>query len=72
LTGNLGISITDMGFFSGESSAEEKARVEELLRKNLDAGVPCSVLNMENQLITGYDDTQFILGTPWPMDLLGH
>jgi hypothetical protein len=69
LTGNLGISITDLGFFSGETSAEEKARVEELLRKNLDAGVPCSVLNMENQLITGYDDTQFILGTPWPMDL---
>ncbi|MHB1458225.1 MAG: hypothetical protein ACYC0V_15050, partial [Armatimonadota bacterium] len=37
-----------------------------LLIENLDKGVPCSLMNMENQLITGYDDTGLITTQPWP------
>ena len=66
LVRNLGISTTDLGFFSAESTPEERLKVEEALKRNIDAGNPCSLLNMENQLISGYDDTHFIVQQPWP------
>ena len=31
----------------------------------MDEDSPCSLLNMENQLITGYDDTGFDTAQPW-------
>jgi len=63
---NLGISMEDLGFFSAESSPDERGRIEAVLKRSIDAGTPCSLLNMENQLISGYDDTHFIVQKPWP------
>jgi hypothetical protein len=68
LVRNLGIEMTDLGFFSVESTFEERKRIEETLRKSIDAKVPCSLLNMENQIISGYDDTHFIVQQPWPQN----
>lgn len=62
----LGISMKNLGFYTSESTPEERAKIEEILKKNIDAGAPCSFLNMENQLISGYDDSHFIIQKPWP------
>jgi len=69
LVRNLGISMTDLGYFSAKSTPDERGKVEEVLKRSIDAGIPCSLLNMENQLISGYDDTHFIVEQPWPKDL---
>ena len=69
LVRNLGISMTDLGYFGAKSTPDERGKVEEVLKRNIDAGIPCSLLNMENQLISGYDDTHFIVEQPWPKDL---
>lgn len=61
LVRNLGISIEDLGYFSAESKPDERGKVEQLLKGSIDAGIPCSLLNMENQLISGYDDTHSIV-----------
>lgn len=66
LARNLGIKMTDHGFFSQESSKQEREDLEALLIDHLDRQVPCSLLNMENQLVTGYDETGFITSQPWP------
>ena len=68
---NLGVEMVDHGFFHGGPSAAERAAVETLLRAEIDRGVPCSLLNMENQLITGYDEVGFDTAQPWgpQMDL---
>ena len=69
LVRNLGISMTDLGYFRAKSTPDERGKVEEVLKKSINAGTPCSLLNMENQLISGYDDTHFIVEQPWPKDL---
>lgn len=66
LAKNLGIEMTDLGFYSPGASAAERATVEATLRAALDAGIPCSLVNMEHQLITGYDATGFVTAGPWP------
>ena len=62
---NLGIEMRDEGFFWKETPTAERTRIEALLRESLDHGVPCSLVNMEYQLITGYDDTGFLTVQPW-------
>ena len=52
LLANVGLRVEALGFFHAGSGAEERARVEARLRESLAAGVPCFLLNMENQLIT--------------------
>jgi len=69
LVRNLGISIKDLGYFTAKSTLDERGKVEELLRSSIDARTPCSLLNMENQLISGYNDTHFIVEQPWSKDL---
>jgi hypothetical protein len=66
LLANVGLRVEALGFFHAGSGAEERARVEARLRESLAAGVPCSLLNMENQLITGCDGTGFLTAQPWP------
>jgi hypothetical protein len=63
---NLGIEMTDLGFYHSGSRADERAAVEARLRSHLDSGSPCSLANMEHQLIYGYDDKQFFTAQPWP------
>jgi hypothetical protein len=65
LVQNLGIEMTGRGFFSGTSDSRERAAIESILKGELDGGTPCSLLNLENQLITGYDETGFLTAQPW-------
>jgi hypothetical protein len=62
---NLGLEMTDLGFFSPQNTAADRAAVEKRLRDALDHGIPCSLINLENQLIAGYDDTGFLTLQPW-------
>ena len=65
LLNNLGISMTNLGFFSGDNSMDDRLRIEKKVRDCLDRGHPCSLLNMENQLIPGYEDDHFVTSKPW-------
>ena len=62
---NLGLEIEDHGFVHSKTTQEERTAVENKLKTHLDSNIPCSVLNMDNQLITGYDETGFVLAQPW-------
>jgi hypothetical protein len=62
---NLGLEMTDLGFFHKGSTPEERAAVELKLKQSLDAGIPCSLANMEHQVISGYDDKAFFTAQPW-------
>jgi hypothetical protein len=62
---NLGLEMSDLGFFDGKSTAEERAAVEQKLKQALDSGIPCSLVNMEHQVISGYDDKVFFTAQPW-------
>lgn len=62
---NMGLKVTDLGFFSQKNSKEERAEVEKKLRSALDKKIPCSLINMENQLIDGYDEKGFDTAQPW-------
>jgi hypothetical protein len=66
LLANLGLGMTDLGFFHSGSPARDRAEVEAKLRDHLDAGRPCSLLNMDNQVVYGYDETAFLTARPWP------
>jgi len=65
LVRNLGVERTDLGFFGPEPVGDERATVEAALRAALDNGRPCALVNLENQLICGYDDARFLLAQPW-------
>jgi hypothetical protein len=65
LVHNLGVEMVDLGFFHPGSSAAERAAVERKVKESLDKGLPCSLMNMENQLITGYDDKALFSFQPW-------
>jgi hypothetical protein len=62
---NLGLEMTDLGFFHQGSTPAERAAVELKLKQSLDAGNPCSLTNMEHQVISGYDDKAFFTAQPW-------
>ncbi len=66
LARNLGVVITDLGYFDTGSAPDERRRVEAQLVAALDAGSPCALVNMEYQLICGYDDSGFITAPIWP------
>lgn len=66
LVRNFGIEMSDLGFFHPKSTPDEIARIEAGLKEKIDADVPCSLLNLENQLISGYNNKQFIVQQPWP------
>lgn len=63
---NLGVRTESLGLFTCASSPDDRSRVEAALRVHLDAGHPCALLNLENQLITGYEDGAFMVSQPWP------
>jgi hypothetical protein len=65
---NLGLEVVELGFFHAESTGDERSALERALRAALGEGVPCALVNMEYQLITGTDDTGFLTARPWPMD----
>lgn len=63
---NIGLRVTELGFFWNESPAADRSAVEARLRGALSAGIPCMMDNMEFQLITGMDETGFLTAQPWP------
>jgi hypothetical protein len=65
LIANLGLKMTNLGFYGTGTDAKTKATIDAALRNVLDKGMPCSLMNMENQLINGYDDTGFFTAQPW-------
>ena len=65
LLGNLGLEMNDLGFFSPGDTPQDRAAVEKKLRDALDGGIPCSLINLENQLVAGYDDEGFLTLQPW-------
>jgi hypothetical protein len=65
LAGNLGIEVVDHGFFGAGNGPVPRGEIEAILMAELRRGVPCSLLNMENQLITGFDDTGLLTAQPW-------
>jgi hypothetical protein len=65
---NLGIEMTDQGFYSGTSSKEERQKIETILKSALNGKEPCALINMEYQMINGYDETGFLTSQPWAMD----
>lgn len=66
LLGNMGLAVDDLGFFMPDSTTDQRDQVERSIRRQLDLGNPCSILNMENQIIRGYDDHSLYLCQPWP------
>lgn len=65
---NMGIEMIDEGFLSANSSPQERGKIEGLLKEHLNQGGPCGLVNMEYQLISGYDDSGFITSSPWAHD----
>jgi hypothetical protein len=61
----LGIAMTDLGFYTKASPPSARREVEARLAGCLDEDKPCSLMNMENQLITGYDERGFDTAQPW-------
>jgi hypothetical protein len=66
LTKNLGIEIRNLGFFHEGATDADRDRIASVLRAEIDAGNPCGLVNMEFQLVTGYDETGFLTTQPWP------
>lgn len=62
---NLGLKMTDLGFFHKDHKIEERNRLEEILRTHLDNKLACSMQNMDNQIIYGYDEKGLLLIQPW-------
>jgi hypothetical protein len=62
----LGIAMTPFGFLGAESGGAKRGEAERWVREHMDAGVPCSLLNMEHQLITGIDAEGIQTAQPWP------
>jgi len=62
---NLGVRMVPLGFFHAGSSPEERAAIERQVIDALDRGEAASLLNMEHQLITGYDETGLMTSQPW-------
>jgi hypothetical protein len=65
LLANAGIEAESLGFYWNDGGAMPRAEVEAKLREALDAELPCFLVNMEYQLITGYDETGFLTAQPW-------
>ncbi|QUI24188.1 MerR family transcriptional regulator [Vallitalea pronyensis] len=65
---NVGIEMKNCGFFTKSSTTKEREQIEKTIKEHLDSNNPCALLNMEYQLITGYDDTGFITTQPWSTD----
>ncbi len=64
LLANTGLRAEELGWYSEANTAAERAAAEERLRAHLDAGWPGLLMNLEWQLVTGYDETGFDTAQP--------
>lgn len=65
LLANAGLATEPLGFFWTEGGAMPRAELEQRLRGAVDEGLACYLVNMEYQLILGYDETGFVTAQPW-------
>ena len=65
---NLGLAMRNAGTLTPTADPARRAALEGRLRGALDAGVVCSLLHMEHQLLLGYDGDGFMLAQPWGAD----
>lgn len=66
LVANLGLAMAPLGtLLATTSTPDEKAELEGKVKGAMDEGAVCSLLNLENQLLLGYDDEGFIAAQPW-------
>jgi len=63
---NLGLDMVDLGFIHAGSKPEEREKLEQCVRQHLDQKDPCSVANMDNQIVYGYEGNHMMLAQPWP------
>lgn len=68
---NLGIQLNDHGLFTLDGPSEVQ-RIEQYIVQQLDKNIPCALVNLENQMILGYDETGFTLSQPWGSDFPGN
>jgi hypothetical protein len=61
----MGIEINDLGFYDRKASIDAKDKLFSILKVNLDKGIPCSLLNMENQIVYGYEGDKLLTSQPW-------
>ncbi len=61
----MGLNMTDLGFYHNESKAEERTELEVKIKRFIDKDIPCSVLNLDNQIVCGYDDDGLLFVQPW-------
>ncbi|MEM7363344.1 MAG: hypothetical protein AAF525_04935 [Pseudomonadota bacterium] len=66
LVRNTGLEFQDLGFFSGRESVEQRQAAQDTLRDALSSGKICSLINMEHQLVTGFDESGLVTSPPWP------
>jgi hypothetical protein len=61
----MGLEITDLGFFTGADSSAARTEIQDKIISLIKKGVPCSLSNMENQLIYGFNDEALLTSQPW-------
>lgn len=68
LTRNLGVDVKVLSYEDETSGTVDRTQLEEAIRRRLDAGVPCGIVNLDHQLVLGYDEAGLILALPWGDD----
>ncbi|MCK5760452.1 MAG: hypothetical protein KAH33_04110 [Candidatus Delongbacteria bacterium] len=63
---NMGIVMEDLGFFPPTIIKQARGKAEAMIRSHIDKGVPCSIVNLDNQIIYGYDSSGLFCCKPWP------
>lgn len=63
---NLGLEFEELGFISGESPQDVRSQMEYKIKQELNADHPLIIQNLDNQIITGYSKTAFLLDPNYP------
>lgn len=64
----IGIDMTDIGFYHDGSTHDDRAAIEKVMKDQIDKGSPCGLVNMEFQLVYGYDETGILTSQPWSLN----
>lgn len=62
---NTGIQMNEGPCYGCDTTLDMRSQIEAALISRLDCGELCGFVNMEFQLIAGYDETGFITTRPW-------
>lgn len=62
---DMGIEIIDHGFFSADDSINKRKNIENVVKDHLLSNNPCGMVNLEYQLIYGYDEEGLLTAQPW-------